>query len=78
MPTPHVPIVHAGRPLAVRQVLPHMPQAVTLLCVSMHAPSQQACPVGHALVALHPVAHVDPRQMLPGGQWSLVTHCTQV
>ena len=40
MRMPHTPIAHEGAPLATRQVVPQAPQAATLLCVSMQAPSQ--------------------------------------
>jgi len=78
MRMPHAPIAHAGAPLGTRQVLPQAPQAATLLCVSTHAPSQHDCPVGHARVGPQPATQVDPRQRLPAGQWSSVTHCTHM
>jgi hypothetical protein len=78
MRMPQVPIVHAAAPLGTRQVVPHAPQADTLLCVSMQAPSQHDWPVGHARAALQPGAQVEPRQTLPAGQWSLITHCTHM
>jgi hypothetical protein len=76
MRTAHAPFVHSGDPFATRHVLPHIPQAAMLLCVSMHALSQHDCPIGQGRMALQPVTQVDPRHVVPGGQWSLVTHCT--
>jgi len=43
---------------------PHMPQLASSIVVSLQAPPQQPCPVGHAMpVAPHPhipIVHVSP------------------
>jgi len=78
MRMPHAPIAQEAAPLGTRQVVPQAPQAATLLCVSMQAPSQHDRPVGHARAALQPDTQVEPRQRAPAGQWSSVTHCTHM
>ncbi len=76
--TAHAPATHAEVAPAAAQARPQVPQLLTLLCVSTQPPVQHVCPVGHARVASQPATHALARHRLPGGQWSSVTHCTQV
>ena len=72
-----LPLTQADDALGTAHTRPHPPHAVMLVCVSMHAPAQHVCPVGHALDALQPITQRLPTQSVPELQCSSVTHSTQ-
>jgi hypothetical protein len=74
----HAPAAHAAMAPGTAHAAPQAPQLDTLLRVSTHAPVQHVWSVGQGRAPSQPGTHALARQRLPAGQWSSVTHCTQV
>jgi hypothetical protein len=76
--TVQAPAAQPAVPLAAMQVFPHVPQFIGFICVSWHIPPQHDCPIGHGLMASHPMEQAPPMHSIPIGHWSLVTHPTHM